>query len=128
MRDANLRKDASGIFFLRVPQAGTNRRKWVSTGARDIKSAREVVEASGAERLILLHNARCVTAETIAMVTIGRKVACEEVFQLWREWVQPRVAPSSFDKMVQNVMRLPRADEKARHGHHRDDAARMDQR
>lgn len=103
MRDANLRKGDDGRYYLRVPVANSNRRKWISTNERDIKSARRAVKISGADRLIQLHNARCLTAETIAMVTLGRNVTSEEIFTLWLEWVQPRLAPSSFVKYEHSI-------------------------
>lgn len=62
-----------------IPVAGTNRRRWVSTGCRSLAAAAEVVSESGVNRLVHLANADAVTAAAVQIITAGRKVTALEI-------------------------------------------------
>jgi integrase len=62
-----------------VPIAGTNRRKWVSTGCRTLAEAAAIVQESGVNRLVALANSQAVTEAAIQIITAGRKVTCAEI-------------------------------------------------
>lgn len=96
MSEASLRKGKDGVVYLRVPKAGSKRREWVSTGMRTIPTAREMVERTGVDRLIQLHHARALTADAIALVTVGHRLTTEDIVKAWSEWVEIRVAPTTF--------------------------------
>ena len=79
----------TGCYDVPVPIAGTNRRRWVSTGARDLKRARETIAESGVDRLVMLANANALTAEAVSIVTAGRRVTCDEIILGWQEEMGP---------------------------------------
>jgi integrase len=62
-----------------IPIAGTNRRKWISTGCRTLSEASAIIAESGVNRLVALANSQAVTAAAIQIITSGRKVTCLEI-------------------------------------------------
>jgi integrase/recombinase XerC len=71
--------ERSRFYDVPVPIAGTNRRRWISTGCRSLAEAAGVVADSGVNRLVHLANAKAVTQAAIQIITAGRKVTCTEI-------------------------------------------------
>lgn len=105
-RDPSIRKGRDGIFYLRTPVIGTRRREWISTGERDIKRARAVVQEFGADRLVHLAHARALTHDTIAIATTGRRITWTDVIKLWLEWLEMRSSPATVSVYLGYVRRL----------------------
>ena len=74
----------TGRYDVPVPVAGSNRRKWIPTGARTLDEARKIVAKSGVDRLVLLANANALTADALATITAGRRVSCSELLEGWK--------------------------------------------
>lgn len=106
MRDETIQKGRDGLFYLRVPVPGRRRREWVSTGERDIKRARAVVQEYGADRLIHLAHARALTHETIAIATVGRRITWTDVIKLWLEWLSMRGSSRTAEVYLNHVRQL----------------------
>ena len=78
--DLEIRKNGRSHFYdVPIPIAGTNRRRWISTGCRSLPEASAVIAESGVNRLVHLANAKAVTQAAIQIITAGRKVTCTEV-------------------------------------------------
>jgi integrase len=69
----------TGRYRVPVPIAGTNRRRWVSTGCRSLAEASAVIAESGVNRLVHLANAKAVTQAAIQIITQGKTVSCMEI-------------------------------------------------
>lgn len=104
-----LNKDRrTGFYYVAIPIAGTNRRKWVCTGERGLTAAQNVVEMFGVDRLLHLHNAQCLTAEAVALVTTGKVITCMEVYRLWYKWHIDRRSPGTHNVYCELIMALLR--------------------
>lgn len=95
-----------GIYYLKVPVAGTDRREWVSTGERDLARAKAVIREFGADRLIHLAHARALTQDTIAITTVGRRISWTDVVKLWLEWKEMRGSPRTTLVYLQFIRQL----------------------
>lgn len=88
--EIKLKKDSRTLLiYVAVPIRGTKRFKWICTGERSYAKAREMVTTVGLDRLLHLHHASALTAESIQLVTAGRPTTCREAFGQWRDWITP---------------------------------------
>lgn len=78
----------TGVWCIPISVKGLKKKKWVPTGERTREKAVEVVRESGADRLELLHQAGAVTAQTIALVTAGRRIKCEHMLAEWGRYLR----------------------------------------
>ena len=119
VREHGLRFDKrTGFWKVRVvPQQDGKNAAWVSTGATTVREALKAVDAAGVQQLSMLARARCLTADTINILSVGHRTTCGAIIKAWRltlkEDMARRTAMSYSSQMRQLVRRLGCANQPA---------------
>jgi len=88
------RDNRSSCWQVAVPMEN-GRRRWLSTGAKDVATALKVVDASGIQRLSILARANCLTNDAISLVTTGQRVTCKLAIDRWSDDIAMDQAPKT---------------------------------
>ena len=104
--DPDYKRSPDGSYCYRVPINGSRRHRWVSTGEATLERARLVVEEAGADRLVMLANARAMTHDALSCVLQGKRISTTDVVRGWHAWMVRRVSAGSLEDYLAIVVQF----------------------
>lgn len=89
-----------------IPPTAGKRGKWLDTEQSTVRDALKVIDKSGIKKLSMLARIKCLTAETIGILTEKKLATCSKVYQSWHRVMRRDMAIKTMKAYRSSMRKL----------------------